>query len=879
MISRDNPERLRELRAYLAEVKRACESDARLLKAAGRPTSGVESILKTAIELEDGFSQRYAIVGDSNAGKSLIVGAIIGLAEALPVNPFPETGNVTILRIRNSNNVTITELGPYRLSFLTREQAQECLRRLQDELVKELERLSADLPASEVRQLSSPNAGALPALKILNWVFENRKSLPATIEIYNRVVELCRFCSAWHLCGEVLAGKQGIVVPPSVAEEAMVLPKDSTAEILADFDSILNAMLASRNRPSLDQAPDPFTADSARLCYPLVRDIRVDVRVPNTIWDLRTLHVDSIDLYDFPGLRASRTAARDRMLIELAREADRIHAWLLVVNAADLTGTQATQVLQELDNDRVLAVANLFDKISLTQEGYLRDLKGMVADDAPTLTQTQVVERVRPLEPLARQLPELAPPERTALVSALLGLAELDEQPAFYHQVLTQEKREDWKTAIRDGQEARAIWRRLPPKIEGTSRETTLASWLTEYAREGGQSGIVYLRQLLAKHAAEQGIGLLVSERRTHFRQLEDDIQSFLNHLDYSINESLQEADSILKALEKVEDTLREQNTFTGQLSEVAPSLRAVANYKLLSSDVFLQTSEITEARNIIEIVRDEILMRVYDWPIWSLLMDATGSNGFVEYVPAKPSIFARSAVKTAPPMRAGEVFDRYKQAYLEVEKIALAFVKAALMEALDRIADRLAPLRATLTDLPDTASGEVLLAAFGINTPDVQEILFEQLPSTSGDSALQSSFWMKRFPFLMPPDANGEATEGPYFGWAPQREEVRRQVAKLASDVTRTLARNSSEHQNCIFRLRHELCETMEAEILRDLTIGLQNFREVYAELINEVHTALSGFRSKTPSQLLDLFRHGESVGVPTLPDLQLRKTRLPRE
>src|SRR5262245_37406463 len=56
---------------------------------------------------------KIGVVGEFNAGKSLLLGSLIGYGDALPVSEVPTTGNVTALCVRPQAELRKTEVGPY----------------------------------------------------------------------------------------------------------------------------------------------------------------------------------------------------------------------------------------------------------------------------------------------------------------------------------------------------------------------------------------------------------------------------------------------------------------------------------------------------------------------------------------------------------------------------------------------------------------------------------------------------------------------------------------------------------------------------------------------------------------------------------------------
>src|SRR6516165_4946209 len=77
-----------------------------------------------------GSPVKIGVVGEFNAGKSLLLGSLIGYANALPVSEVPTTGNVTALRLRPQPELRETQIGPFWAEFLDGETARDCLREL-----------------------------------------------------------------------------------------------------------------------------------------------------------------------------------------------------------------------------------------------------------------------------------------------------------------------------------------------------------------------------------------------------------------------------------------------------------------------------------------------------------------------------------------------------------------------------------------------------------------------------------------------------------------------------------------------------------------------------------------------------------------------------
>src|SRR5262249_19649082 len=123
-------DQIRKLKTYAQTVLAALQAEPPVTD------PGVERLfhdIRTAAQetiRRAGSPVKIGVVGEFNAGKSLLLGALIGYADALPVSEVPTTGNVTALWFRPRPDLETTALGPYTIEFLDRGTAGECLREL-----------------------------------------------------------------------------------------------------------------------------------------------------------------------------------------------------------------------------------------------------------------------------------------------------------------------------------------------------------------------------------------------------------------------------------------------------------------------------------------------------------------------------------------------------------------------------------------------------------------------------------------------------------------------------------------------------------------------------------------------------------------------------
>src|SRR5262249_55690522 len=123
-------DKIRDLKAYAQAVLTALETEAPATDAA---VEGLFQQIRAAAQetvRRAGAPLKIGVLGEFNAGKTLLLGGLIGYADALPVSEVPTTGNVTALHFRPRPELRQTEAGPFTVEFLDRATALDCLRDL-----------------------------------------------------------------------------------------------------------------------------------------------------------------------------------------------------------------------------------------------------------------------------------------------------------------------------------------------------------------------------------------------------------------------------------------------------------------------------------------------------------------------------------------------------------------------------------------------------------------------------------------------------------------------------------------------------------------------------------------------------------------------------
>ena len=82
---------------------------------------------------------KIAVMGEFSSGKTLLIGNLIGYADALPVNNIPTTGNVTAIHLFQQEEFKTTEFDDFIVEYLSGEEVQECFGYMLEKAIQEVE--------------------------------------------------------------------------------------------------------------------------------------------------------------------------------------------------------------------------------------------------------------------------------------------------------------------------------------------------------------------------------------------------------------------------------------------------------------------------------------------------------------------------------------------------------------------------------------------------------------------------------------------------------------------------------------------------------------------------------------------------------------------
>ncbi|MFF7896336.1 dynamin family protein [Streptomyces sp. NPDC007907] len=439
-----------------------------------------------------------AVVGEFTVGKSLLLGALLGRPDLLPVEERPATGNITVLRLREGTAGTGTRLeDTSKIHFMTRDRLASCVREITRELARLLDEQLPQLKAGEVLggvDLIGGPQGWQPFLAWYRCLWGEQIPRLQRVEadlissrFRDAALELLRIRDAEQ-------GQQGLL-----GSEPVELGTDAVRRVLELPVASATPDTAPAPR-KLTITREGVTAGGAALsdCFPLVERVEQVVEVDPAFWPLGDLLSGrDVQFLDFPGVGAVGSFGRDRNLSRQALQD--IHSILLVLPAHHLPSDIALDFWQMLAADgrsqealgtAALLVANQFDRIVV-----------------PALDAGQPggagLGRVDSLNSLEAFAPKITGQgdnrEQIFLASAVNGLL-LEQQP-------WERASEQTRDVIRDAAERladihRPTWHEFAAHLEQDRPDSRWPQRLRAYEEAGGLDAI---RRGVERHLARHG--------------------------------------------------------------------------------------------------------------------------------------------------------------------------------------------------------------------------------------------------------------------------------------------------------------------------------------------------------------------------------------
>ncbi|MGE3257742.1 hypothetical protein, partial [Pseudonocardia sp.] len=402
---------------------------------------------------------RFGMFAESSAGKSLLVGALVGNPLLLPVDLRTVTCNITELRLRPVE-VEVARIATASAEYLRNEEVAEYVGHLLAETERHVQ--AAGGAAGALGGLQADWSGLFRLGELLGDPGALRLGDNARAGLLDEVRAM--------LSARTAMDRHGIV--PGAVEE---LARDGAV----DRDAFADLVDHGATGPAADRQA-------------MVRRVVVDVEVPLDLWGRGLLHGAGVRLVDVPGTRSGRRPVRDGYLRN--REIDAVDTALVFLDSTPGSVTESRELEDQLRRraDAVLVVAGRFDR---THEvpGVLLDEPRVGAEEAAVLERSpelrMLVEAARALLPRGRD-------DRIFFVSPYATMALAEELGLGW-------SARDVAATLRAGQGVATArdrvegWRRFG-RIPGA-----LGDGLAAFTIDGG---LDRLRRGMARHAADVGV-------------------------------------------------------------------------------------------------------------------------------------------------------------------------------------------------------------------------------------------------------------------------------------------------------------------------------------------------------------------------------------
>ncbi|WP_207714195.1 dynamin family protein [Scytonema sp. UIC 10036] len=582
---------------------------------------------------------KIGIMGEFSSGKTLLLGSLIGYADALPVSETPTTGNVTAIHLVQQPDLQTTKISQFAVEYLSHEGVRECLCYMLEEA--EQRSKAANLPASELALLK----GLYPTSQvdshgILRWCEQAWRI--QSLELRSLLRELVLFARTYSVLGEDICGKT-YQIDSTTAHKGLRLAEPPMNILELSFDQLPPP-------PKRWETLAQPSAKDLRSSFSLIRRVDVTVEVSKQIWDLSSLQgTNEFILLDFPGLGAADSGVRDAFLS--LRELRDVQTILLLLNGRYPGGVTATKIRSMLERDkgqdlrdRIIVGVGRFNQIPLSgsDERSLDDLL-----DEPLLSEETVLEQLNILKLIVASAGNLTTEKKNiVLLSQLYGLTKLAEQSSLLQVSSREFLSELDKPNKPDELQLREKWRQLAEMLPPSSY---LHKQLSNYAEDGG---INKLRSLLKEHVALHGMKQLVEDTKKASEALRKEQNNFKNLLeDIPAYIPVVESPIFLTLREAIENLVTTYRQFQEDLDK---------------QPILINRNHVA----VSDIVKDELTNKIFfEWSEWTLLFDRT-KNGTIVLTESE-SFFEEDEVDDSIPTKSDDFYPAFVQTIQDMQAFA----------------------------------------------------------------------------------------------------------------------------------------------------------------------------------------------------------------
>jgi hypothetical protein len=772
---------------------------------------------------------KIGVMGEFSSGKSLLLGSLIGFADALPVSENPTTGNVTAIHIKPQEGFATTKIDNYTVEYLSHEGVNECLHFMLSEANRRA--VAAGLPPLQVSKIKTGKDISL-------WCEEAWKS-SNNLELRYLLRELVLFLRAYQAYGEALCGKH-YHIDAETAKEGLQLIDLPMAIQTLKFDDLPPAHIR------LPNAPQVLRTQLLQNSFYLIRRVDIEVKISREIWDLSG--AEEFVLLDFPGLGAANSGARDTFLS--LRELAQVQTILVLLNGKSPGSDRANKIFTMMQQQRpgqdlkdlILVGVGRFDQLPLENEGGERILDFLIEDHPNSQPlQTEVVfQKLKVLQTIIDGAEAFtSQKDRIVLLSPLLGLAELAKRStkvkAGSEEFLANLDYPDYLERSRKLQEK---WGKLSDKLLESEPRNALGRQLGYFAQDGGVSK---LRELIQNHVNTHGLKQLYEDTR----RAADVIHQQQEQLKYILAE------------------IHEQGIPTADspaLMELRLAIESLdKTYRNFQKD--LGKEPLKDRRGVVvsDVIKDELTYRILNWNQWTLLFNKcqNGTIALAESKGAAGKLFERgNRVNNSIPSKSDDFYPEFEKSVKELEEFARDRIRQAVVDLLNKLAHQVVLEREKIQTILNPEMEELIEDNFGVEAADLFYKLFLGCDPNQWKEAIIGEINNQDksiSPDIMFPLARRDEKHsiGQIFDWSPERNQ--------------TSSRNAN-HQLFVLRLRDEITASASLHLVQYVSEVNQQVNAELEGILDQIIPSLQNLSKK--DELLRYIAAGDSTPELAIPN-----------
>jgi predicted GTPase len=752
---------------------------------------------------------KIGVMGEFSSGKSLLLGSLIGYADALPVSENPTTGNVTAIHIKPQDGFATTQVDNYTVEYLSNEGVNECLHFM----LKEANRraMSAGVTPLQVAKIKTGK-------DISIWCEEVWKS-SNNLELRYLVRELLSFLRAYQAYGEALCGRF-YQIDGITAREGLQLAEMPMAIQSLKFEDLPAAPIR------LPNAPQRLGTQLLQTSFLLIRRVDIEVKISREIWDVTG--AEEFVLLDFPGLGAANSGTRDTFLS--LRELAQVQTILVLLNAKSPGSDRANKIFTMMQQQRpgqdlkdlILVGVGRFDQLPLESEGGERELDLLInnqSNSQPLQTNT-VFQRLKVLKTIIDGAEAFtSQKDRIVLLSPLLGLAELAKRSS---QVKAGSEEFlanlDYPDYLERPKKLQQKWGDLSEGLLAVDGRNQLGKQLGYFAQDGG---ISKLRELIQTHVANHGLKQLYEDSRRAADVIRQQ-QEYLKEIIAEIHE---------QGIPTVD---------TPALMELRLAIESLDKiYRNFQKG--LGKEQLKDRRGIVvsDVIKDELTLRILNWSQWTLLFNKVqnGTITLAEFKGAAGKLFDRgNRVNTSLPTKSDDFYPAFEKTVKELETFASDRIRQAVIDLLSSMAHQITLEREKLQAILQPEMEQEIEEKFGLEEADLfyklllgcdprqwKEAIIAEINNHDQSIKPESIFPLAR--------QDEKHSVGQIFDWSPERNQN---------------PSRSVNHQLFVLRLRDEITASASLHLVQYVNESNQQVNIEINGILDQIIPSLQNLAKK---------------------------------